>query len=139
MRRAVALAVLVICAFTLPSAAAQGDMRLGSFTALWCNYNARIDIQSREGTSWIFHGRILIEATGQYDRIWIEQYSDNSLRMVRYLEGANAGATQTIQTHPPQTSVLPNRGPGLFTTFASERDYGFGCEGTRSWIIIPEG
>jgi hypothetical protein len=76
------------CAFVLSSPVAVADkgtdLHAGSFDATWCNYKATIDIESKESGKWVFHGHIRIKQTDQYDVLWVEQYQDNSLRMIRY-------------------------------------------------------
>jgi hypothetical protein len=124
------LAVLIFGLGAASSAFAGTDMLIGSFAGKWCNYDARFDIETKETGRWIFRGRILIHETGQYDPVWIEQYDDDSLRIIRYLQGANLGQTQVVQTHPPQTNLNNN-------VFYSQQGYGYGCEGTSSFLITP--
>lgn len=130
-----ALVVAAVCSTTLllnPGvAAADGvtDMRLGNFFAIWCNYDAHLNVESRDGDSWVFHGHIQIDRTGQVDELFVEQYEDNSLRIVRYLSGPEAGQVQTIQTHPPQVKMIGGR---QTAEFDSKNSYGVGCEYTKN-------
>jgi hypothetical protein len=135
MKKLVLPAVVAFLAAISCALAAESDMRLGSFEANWCNYPARFDIQSREGSDWVFHGRVLIQSTGQYDPLWIEQYADNSLRIIRYLQGPDEGATQVVQTYGPEVRILQGQ---RFSQFRSQSSYGYGCEHTQSWVKIPE-
>jgi hypothetical protein len=116
-----------------PAIAADSDMHLGSFDTLWCNYHARIDVQSQDPGTWVFRGKILIFSTGQYDPVWIEQYQDLSLRVIRYLQGPMLGETQVVQTHPPEEVFLSS---GRRFLFRGKRGYGFGCDGTRSDVYL---
>ena len=84
--------------------AAENDLRESSiFEGNWCGYDAVFKIGKKRGNTWEFDGKILIKATGQSDRIWVEQYEDNHLRIVRYLSGDHTGKTQTVETYPPET------------------------------------
>ncbi len=97
------LATLVSVAAPLSTAsAAPGNIRIGTMGAIWCNYKAKIHLDTRQGGEWIFEGRIHIEQTGQVDRVWVKQYEDNSLRIVRYLSGEYAGRRQIVETHAPE-------------------------------------
>ena len=102
------------CSPRTVAVADTADMHLGT-NGTWCNYPARFDIQNRDGDSWVFHGRILIKETGQYDELWLEQYDNNSPRMIRYLGGdtTETGDVQTVQTAPPTTKLpgQPTRVP----------------------------
>lgn len=127
------------CAFVLSSPVALADdgvtdLHTGSFDATWCNYKATIDIESKESGKWVFHGHIRIKQTDQYDEMWVEQYGDNSLRMIRYLEGTESGQTQVVQTNPPQEKVSKNG--AHYALFTSQRGYGNGCDGTSSVINV---
>jgi hypothetical protein len=66
--------------------------------------------------------------------MWVEQYDDNSLRMIRYLEGTESGQTQVVQTNPPQVKVSKNG--AHYALFTSQRGYGNGCDGTTSVINV---
>jgi hypothetical protein len=112
----------------------DADMHVGSFDATWCNYSATIDIESKESGKWIFHGHIRIRQTDQYDVLWVEQYDDNSLRMIRYLEGTESGQMQTVQTNPPQEKSTESG--AHYALFTSHRGYGVGCDGTSSTITV---
>lgn len=129
MRRA-ALTVILAVLVPASTAVAGTDFLTGRFPGKWCNYDARFDIETQDAGTWVFHGRINILATGEYDPVWIEQYSDNSLRIIRYLQGANLGRTQVSQTYPPQTNVNNN-------VYYGQAGYGMGCEGTETILITP--
>ena len=81
--------------------AAEHDLRKGKFVGNWCGYDASFTIVKQNG--WKFEGTIFIKATGQTDRIKIEQFDDNHLRIVRSLSGEQTGRTQTVVTYPPET------------------------------------
>lgn len=85
----------------LPSLAADGDMKLGTFGVAFCGARAEFQVTSREGKRWVFDGMILITDTGQYDELTIAQFSDDSLRITRRLDGTNSGPRQTVETDPP--------------------------------------
>ena len=113
--------------------AATGDFRTGTFSGRWCGYEATFDVTDQDG--WVFTGYILIESTGQYDPLWIEQYADNSLRVIRYLQGQHNGLTQVAQTYSPYQRVASNG--NLYTRFEAEQGYGIGCDGnTDSRISV---
>ena len=71
--RAIAAALLALLGPAASASAAALDMRTGSFDGHWCGLSARFDIESREGSTWVFHGHVLIGPTGRYDPVWIEQ------------------------------------------------------------------
>jgi hypothetical protein len=135
--KAIALSLLVFLAGAGASSAAGVDMRTGSFPGMWCDFHARFDLDRRDaGGRWIFEGRILIVETGEYDPLWIEQYSDNSLRIIRYLQGSNLGLTQVVQTNPP----FERFENGVLMTWFSTNDggNGLGCsDGTLSSLGLP--
>jgi hypothetical protein len=110
------------------------DLHTGSFDGRWCNYDATVNIESKETGKWVFHGHILIKATGQFDELWVEQYDDNSLRMIRSLQGTETGQTQVVQTNPPQEKVDGNG--AHYALFTSQRGYGIGCDGTQSSFYV---
>jgi hypothetical protein len=89
--------------------AAEHDLRTGSFEGNWCGMAARFDITNKIGSSWRFEGKILIIPTGQYDRITIEQFADNSLEIRRSLSGQFAGKIQTLHTERPETLLKNGR------------------------------
>lgn len=135
MRR-FAVAMVLIAIASVAARAAIGDFRVGSFGGTWCNSTARFDIDSREGGRWIFHGRVLIVSTGEYDQLWVEQYSDNSLRIIRYLSGGNTGRTQVVQTSPPSLLIVNGQQISRYHTVGGE---GLGCSaGAATWIDVPE-
>ena len=76
----------------------------------------------------------MIKQTGQFDELWVEQYQDNSLRMIRTLQGTETGQTQTVQTNPPQEKVSDDG--AHYALFTSNRGYGIGCDGTASSMIV---
>ncbi len=91
-----------LLAFFAPHAfAAEGDMKVGTFGYTFCGARATFEVQTRQGGSWKFKGKIRIHTTGEYDDIRITQYDDNSLKITRYLSGKNIGETQTVETKPP--------------------------------------
>jgi hypothetical protein len=111
-----------LCEAALP---AEQDLRVGSFEGNWCGLAARFDITRKFGNTWKFEGKILIRATGQYDKITIEQLADNHLHMVRFLSGSHAGETQVTVTHPPETLFL---GGVRQVNFPARRTEGFGAK-----------
>lgn len=106
------------------SQAAEHDMRLGSFTGNWCGYGARFDITSKRDKGW-FEGKILIKATGQYDRITVIQHADKSLRIRRHLTGLHSGKMQWVDTYPPETLVRNGR---TYVNFMVRNAGGYGSK-----------
>jgi hypothetical protein len=114
------------------NAAAEGDMRIGSFSGQWCGgFQVRYDVTDRIGDSWEFYGRLAI--ADQYDNIRIIQYADNSLAIVRYLTGDYQGQVQTLRTTSPQHVF---RNGVLFSKFQG-RGSGPGCSDFGD-LWIPE-
>ncbi len=107
------------------SQAAEHDLRVGSFAGNWCGFDARFDITSKRGNTWVFDGKVLIKATGQYDRITVVQYADNHLRIVRHLTGAHSGTNQWVDTHPPETL---RRGGQFLVNFVVRSAGGYGSK-----------
>lgn len=130
---AVAFIVLVGQFLAGSAFAAPGDFHTGTFEGSWCRYGARFDVVSRDGNSWVFRGSVLISSTGQYDHIRIEQFSDNSLRVVRYLQGTETGQVQTIQTAPPQRLSF---GGVLYDEFVVTANYGLGCSLSAGSVLM---
>jgi len=124
--------ILCLALPEFPAFAGEYDLQVGTYSGTWCNYAAKFHIESREGTDWIFRGHILIKKTGQYDNLWIEQYQDNSLRMIRYLTGAHSGQTQVVQTYPPEKKLI--RG-SYRLVFTGKAGYGIGCGGTSTTLF----
>ena len=110
-------------------------MRHGTFTGYWCDYNAVFYVESQDPNSWIFHGHIVVG--NAYDPLWMEQYADNSLRIIRYLQGPYAGQVQTVQTYPPDQFVTDGQ---INTRFQHQQSYGIGCDGNPlSMVVLPRG
>ena len=104
-----------------------GDFHTGKFDGLWCGYGVTFNIDSKEaGDRWVFNGTIFFPSYKQYDRLWIEQYGDNSLRMIRYLSGPGAGQTQVVQTYPP---AIRQGEAGVYADFQVQTANGPDCEG----------
>lgn len=120
--KALAAAVLV-AAIAVPATAAEGDMLVGTFGARFCGARATFEIHT-QGDDWVFDGRILIHSTGEYDQLQIKQYSNNHLRIIRYLTGANEGAPQWVDTSPPKFYRKDGR---TVASFHSARGAGVGC------------
>ena len=81
----------------------ENDFRIGTFEGNWCGLPARFEITKKFGKRWLFEGKIFIKSTGQYDRIIVEQFQDNHLRMRRVLTGQHAGEFQVLETNEPET------------------------------------
>jgi len=82
-----------------------GEFTLGKFTGQWMNNDAEYEMKAMEARrdgALIAHGFIKIKATGEVDRFWVQQYKDKSIRMIRYMSGANMGKTQWGHTYPPE-------------------------------------
>lgn len=134
--KAFSLAVAALALSPTLAAADMFDMQVGSFIGTFCGYSARYDVDSQDSGTWIFHGRILIRDTGEYDPLWIEQYADNHLRIIRYLQGANLGLTQVVNTYPPQGLVLQDGPTALYET--DRGGDGLGCaRGSRTNLYVP--
>jgi hypothetical protein len=118
-----------------PVARAQSaDLRLGTFGREWCGYAAAFNIESKEPDRWVFHGHVSFAHFPDVDELWIEQYEDDSLRMIRYLSGSQTGMVQTVQTHPPK--FLKNS-----VNFEKVTSYGPDCEGAAKGaeLALPDG
>ena len=124
-----------IILFTQSALAGPTDLRIGSFAANWCGFPSTITLSTKEPGRWIFSGEILIRRTGQVDRIKVEQHSDNSLTMWRYLSGRDNGKVQTSRMHVPQRAFMGGR---RYVLFQSLKNYGPGCQDTTSWLRMPE-
>lgn len=123
-----ALLAAVGLGLSLASQASQAgdiDMRDGTFRSNWCGSDARITLVRRPGPEFIFDGTVLIESTGQIDKIFARQLEDDSLYMVRYLSGKDSGQTQAMQTHPPQ--LLKREDGKTVASFNTKRTYGPGA------------
>ena len=114
------LAALAFAVFAGQATAADGDFRTGTFKGKFCGASATFEVTSRKKGTWRFDGKILIKSTGEYDRLRIEQYSDQSLRIERYLSGPNTGKLQRVDTDPPQ--FMSNH-----MYFYSPKGVGTGC------------
>lgn len=131
-RSALAALTLFLALLTAPALAAPGDFRLGTFGGAWCDHGATFTLTERSG--WVFEGTIYLPSTGEVNRLWIEQYADNSLRMIRYLDGANSGRIQMVETNPPEFRVYNGR---PYVDFNAEEGGSLGCGNWReSWITI---
>lgn len=136
--RLIALATTFFLLGSNLAAAGGVDLKVGSHPGYFCGYQVRYDIETQEPGRWVFHGKIWIRATGEYDPLWIEQYSNNSLRVIRYLQGANLGLTQVVQTNPPYETM---RAPGAAViTIFETRDggNGFGCARDTHSVIYMD-
>lgn len=101
------LALAVALLSTLLSSAAFAetpDFKVGMFQGTWCGYSAVFNIQYQRGDTWEFDGFVSFpdypEYAGTEDRFHVEQYADNSLKMVRILDG-NQGK-QIVKTSTPR-------------------------------------
>lgn len=138
MKIALALASILLATSTASFAAELSDMRRGTFSGIWCGYQAEFRVTSQDSGTWIFRGTVFFPEYDQADELFIEQYSDQSLRMTRTL-GANTGAEgrkQMAQTHPPQ---LNSGGNGDYALYESESTGGIDCENRRTRITVPRG
>lgn len=124
------LAVSILASGAL---AADGDMRLGTFGIVFCGAPATFEITSKERNAWVFNGKIRIHGTGEYDSIRITQYDNNSLRITRWLSGANFGETQRADTRPPKFEG----GKAVFRAIGGR---GVGCNnpGADTQLEIPQ-
>jgi hypothetical protein len=104
------------------------DMRTGVFKGYWCGYSAEYHVDSKDdGDRWVFHGRLTFyEYPGLADELWIEQYGNNAMRMIRYLSGEQEGATQVVETLPP---VPPSAGERKGVVYRRDFSHGVDCEG----------
>ncbi|WP_375449393.1 hypothetical protein [uncultured Devosia sp.] len=123
------LLAMVLLAFAnmVPAHAADSDLKTGQYEGTWCGYSAVFDIAVKERRRWVFHGKIVFPTYDNLaDELWIEQYEDQSLRMIRYLSGTQEGWTQVIQTFAPE---MHGSEAGYAPTFTVERANGPDCEG----------
>jgi hypothetical protein len=138
MKLALSFVALLACNCPAVAAAELSDMRTGTFQGIWCGYQAEFRVRSKEQGEWIFHGHVFFPEYDQQDELWIEQYSDQSLRMTRTL-GQGSGATgkkQMAQTLPPK---LNNSDNGSYALYQSEFTGGIDCEGRRTRMLVPKG
>jgi len=66
----------------------EGDIKVGTWVGFFCAAPASFEVQSDKG-GWVFEGRILVRDTGEYDRMSIKQFNDNSIGIMRFLSGDN--------------------------------------------------
>lgn len=128
--------MLLTCAFALLAVnamAEETDLRIGTYEGRFCGAPATFELTGRVNGEWVFTGRILIRDTGQYDKLRIEQYSDNSLKIERRLSGSDTGKRQWAVTNPPDTRQKDGR---RFVYFFAARSNGVGCNngGTQTWL-----
>lgn len=102
----------------------RGDMIVGTFGEMFCGAPATFEVNDGDTDTWEFNGMISIRDTGEYDRLRITQYSDNSLRIIRYLSGDNRGKRQTVRTSPPK---FYSDGSRVTAKFESSGGAGVGC------------
>ncbi|MGE0846257.1 MAG: hypothetical protein AB7L41_08300 [Flavobacteriaceae bacterium] len=129
---------IVACALALlltGAKAAEGDMKTGTFEGYWCGAPAVFEVTRQLSGQWVFEGKILIRDTGQYDTLRIEQYSDNSLQIVRRLSGGDSGKRQWVVTNPPELRKKDGRS---FVRFFAGGGKGTGCAnlGSFSELLI---
>lgn len=124
-----------LVSFTNFAVAAGTDLRTGSFAARWCGFPATVTLSSQDPGTWTFHGEILIQRTGQIDRVKVQQHSDDSLTMWRFLSGSNSGKVQTSRMAVPERLFMQGR---RYVVFNSVKNYGPGCQDTRSWLRMLE-
>src|SRR5262245_39603060 len=116
---------------------AEHDLRTGTFQGNWCGFDAQFEItKERKNDAWTFDGKILIKATGQYDKMTVVQNADNSLRIVRHLSGARSGTNQWVDTYPPET-VRSNGKYYVRFTVKSAGGYGSKRLGHLQMLRIP--
>jgi hypothetical protein len=118
MKRILMAATLALLAS--PGHAGDFDFIMGTWGVMFCGAPATFEVQSQYRNTWVFEGKIRIHSTGEYDSIKIVQYDDNSLRITRYLKGANFGETQRVDTEPPR---YENNG----VLYYAARGRGIGC------------
>jgi len=122
MKTVIAGALMTILA-TQAALSAEGDMKLGTFGRTFCGAPATFEVTSDRG-DWVFEGKVHIRDTGEYDRVIIKQYDDNSLRITRYLSGQHSGQKQWARTKPPKFHSINGRPVAVF--FVSHGN-GLGC------------
>ena len=129
------LAASLMALLSTQAIAAEGDMKAGSWGGVFCGAPATYEVQPDTSGEWVFEGKIEIRDTGEYDRLTVKQYSDNSLRIMRYLSGENTGKKQWARTGPPKFSKKDGK---RCATFSANTGNGFGCHntGNYSWLVI---
>ena len=132
MRKVILAAVIALTGTTTFAQAGPEDLRVGSFSGTWCGYKATFELTSKND-AWEFNGKIRIEKTGEYDRLFIRQNNNDSLRIIRYLSGANTGSSQNVLTFPPQVKSNSN---GVYATFAGASGGGPGCKNAPVLFIL---
>ena len=129
---------IIACAlalFVTEAGAAEGDMKTGTFEGVFCGAPAVFEVTKQLSGQWVFEGKILIRDTGQYDKLRIEQYSDNSLQIVRRLSGGDSGKRQWAVTNPPELRKKDGR---TYVRFYAGTGKGVGCAnlGSFSELLI---
>lgn len=133
MKATLRIAGLLLTLASPVALAADGDMRLGTFGIVFCGAPATFEVTSKERNAWVFNGKIRIHGTGEYDSIRITQYDNNSLRITRWLSGANFGETQRADTGRPRLEG----GKAIFRAIGGR---GVGCNnpGADTQLEIPQ-
>ena len=78
---------------------------VATYNGSFCGYTAQFHLEQPDTAKLpkrhAFYGNITFTGFPGSNRLWIEQYKDGSLRIIRYLEGANAGQIQLVDTLKP--------------------------------------
>ena len=131
------LALLVLPLLAGTAVAAElSDLRTGTFHGKWCGYTAIYKLKQRQGDKWVFTGKIEFPGYPGEDTFWVEQYEDNSLRMVRTL-GPRSGAEgkkQSAQTFPPD--LRASEDGSTYAYYKAESHGGIDCEAASDSVNI---
>lgn len=101
-------------------------LRTGIFVGNWCGFTATFVITQTNPTSRIYEGTVTLDATSQVDKINVQQLTNGSLRITRYLSGAFTGQTQIMFTHPPE--MLAAAGGKTVANWPAKKTYGYGAK-----------
>jgi hypothetical protein len=103
MREVLLALPLVLLAVSPATAKYNGPkIDVADYRGTFCGYTAQFHLDQADTAKLpkrhAFYGNITFTGFPGSNRLWIEQYKDGSLRIIRYLEGANAGQIQLVNT-----------------------------------------
>ena len=131
---ALGFAAAALTAGSTDAFAGKRDLRVGMYEGTWCGYPVTYDIRRKEDDRWVFHGRLIFHTYNDMtDKLWIEQYGDQSLRMIRYLSAENEGKTQVVQTYTPVMHLV---GSTEYPTFKVQEANGPDCPGKKTVLDL---
>jgi len=98
----IALSLLLMAASPATAKYNGPNIDIATYTGLFCGYTAQYHLDQPDAAKLpkrhAFYGNITFTGFPGSNRLWIEQYKDGRLRIIRYLEGPNAGQIQLVDT-----------------------------------------